>query len=292
MGTVTPGKPMGGTELAVGALQRNCPDVVKRISLGINCLPRNRTLPVVCWFQHDYNQPGVQWLRDKRVHDEVQAFVFVSHWQRERFQLAFDIPSERCHVIRNAVDWRQDVASRTGYRFAYTSTPFRGLDVLLDAWGLAEMPDGANLHIFSSMAIYGQPEGPYEALYDRARQMRGVSYHGYQPNNVVRDFLPSVDFLAYPCTFEETSCISVIEALSAGCQVICPAYGALPETAAGFARHYSAQLDPEAHVRRFADELKCATPGVHRLQVPFMRAFYSWEERAREWRELAAVLNA
>jgi glycosyltransferase involved in cell wall biosynthesis len=292
MDAVTPMKPMGGTEIMVAGLEKHLGDALDRVTVGVNCLPNDRTKPIICWLHHDYNQPAVQWLRDDAAVQHVDAFVFVSHWQRERFQMIFRLPPERCHVLRNAVDWRQDVHSRTGRRFAYTSTPFRGLDVLLAAWERAEMPEDAELHLFTSMALYGLSDAPYEALYDRARKLPGVIYHGFKPNHEVRDALAGMDFLAYPATWEETSCLSVIEAMAAGCQVICPTYGALPETTAGFARMYPWIENPKEHARVFAHMLETAIPGTPAMQAAYTRMVYAWDNRAIQWRQLIGSLVA
>jgi glycosyltransferase involved in cell wall biosynthesis len=285
-------KPMGGTELMVAGLQRYLGDELDRVTIGVNCLPRERDRPIICWLHHDYNQPAVQWLRDASAAALVDAFVFVSHWQRERYQLAFRLPHEKCHVLYNAVEFRGwPDEPRSGRRYAYTSTPFRGLDVLLDAWEMADMSPDAELHVWSSMALYGQQEGPYEALYDRARALPGVRYHGYESNADVRNSLFGMDYLVYPATWEETSCLSVIEGLVAGCRVICPEYGALPETTMRMATTYPWIPDKQAHARKFAGLLQSVPPLETPAQAKFATEVYAWPERAPEWRRLIASLT-
>jgi glycosyltransferase involved in cell wall biosynthesis len=296
---------MGGTELMIDGLHRNVGhQLLDWVSIGVNGLPKDRSRPVICWIHHDIDQPAVQWLRDPATHSVPAAFVFVSHWQRERFEALFDLPPEKCHVLRNAIEWRDyDVRSRTGSKFVYTSTPFRGLHVLLDAWDIAGLGKrGCELHVYSSMSIYGQPEGPYEALYQRARDLEGVLYHGYQTNDVVRSALANMDFFAYPATWRETSCISAIEAMAAGCRLIVGQIGALPETTAGFAdicrvmplfREHSAANSRAlpVYAEHFAEYLKSAAGYDPALQIAYTREMHSWENIAQEWRRLISAVT-
>jgi hypothetical protein len=84
--------------------------------------------------------------------------VFVSHWQAEMFRKIFNIPGFKTHVLKNAslgVIPREFKASEIKSVYALPQLPWRGLDVLLDAWELAN-PNNCELHIFSSCKIYGQ----------------------------------------------------------------------------------------------------------------------------------------
>ena len=79
------------------------------------------------------------------------------------------------------------VGRRPPLKVAYTSTPFRGLAVLLEAWEQAA-PRDAELHIWSSLKLYGPgaDDAPYAALYARAGSLPNVHYHGLLPNAALR----------------------------------------------------------------------------------------------------------
>ena len=120
-------------------------------------------------------------------------------------------------------------------RLAYVSTPFRGLDVLLDLFPrIRAACPAAELHVFSSMKVYGvsaaDDESQFEALYRKARSQDGVTMVGSLPQPALADRLEECRVLAYPNHFEETFCIAAAEAQAAGCAVVTSALGALPET--------------------------------------------------------------
>jgi glycosyltransferase involved in cell wall biosynthesis len=268
-----------------------------RINLKLNHPGQDKddNRPRVVWIHHDANQDYMQWCKDKSLVDSVDCFVFVSYWQRERYLTTFDLPPERCIVLRNATEVSPDLRpweAAPVWRCAYTSTPFRGLSVLLDAWERLS-PANAELHIWSSMKLYLHDDAPYAHLYERAQSMPGVIYHGIVPNSELRAALRSIHFFVYPSTFAETSCLAVIEAMAAGCRVIVPSLGALPETTCGYARVYPSNPDADAHAAALAEVLAdemtgpwSGEPELSTAQQRHCAAVYDWDHRTREWRRL------
>jgi len=294
---VPEGGPAGGTELIVAGLKERMGEELDRINLQINHPGNDQAdkRPLVVWMHHDIDQAWIQWCKDKDLVDTVSCFVFVSYWQREQYLNAFGLPSQRCVVLRHALDVSADRRrweAEPVLRCAYTSTPFRGLSVLLDAWGRVN-PTNAELHVWSSMKLYLADDRPYEDLYARAESLPGVIYHGIAPNRELRAALRSMHFLLYPCTFRETACLAVIEAMAAGCRVVIPSLGALPETSAGYARIYPSPPDAQEHAAIFSENLAAelavpwaGAPELSLSQQAYCGEVYDWSQRLREWRHL------
>jgi glycosyltransferase involved in cell wall biosynthesis len=118
-----------------------------------------------------------------------------------------------------------------------------------------------------------------------------VVYRGSIPNSKLREELPTFDILAYPNTFEETSCIAVIEALSAGLRVVTSNLGALPETTEGWARMYPYLKDSSLHTQCFAnillEEIELVRSGKldeHLTQqTQTYNTRWTWDYRIQEW---------
>ncbi len=118
----------------------------------------------------------------------------------------------------------------------YSSTPFRGLDLLPIAFSTirAAIP-GTWLKIFSSMKVYQSPDihDPFSPLYELSRALDGVEYVGSVSQPELARAFQSADILAYLNTFPELACIAVMEAMASGCLVIPSSFGALPESTGG-----------------------------------------------------------
>jgi FkbM family methyltransferase len=293
-------KPLGGTELMYNELMKRLPNAYKERFSIFNYLPyADFSKITIFWNQLSHDQEAVQWLNDKKKHESIDKFVFVSNWQSENYRKIFGIAGYKTSVIKNACIGTEEVEKHIQFpiKICYTSTPWRGLDVLLDAWKYLEhLP--CELHVFSSTKIYGtefaqKEEDKYQHLYDKCNTLKNVIYRGSIYNEQLRAELPYFDIMAYPSTFEETSCISVIEALSAGLRVVCSNIGALPETTEGWAKLYPFYENKERHALEFAkilqNEIEYYVRGysINELinQKLVFKNRWSWDYRVHQWKE-------
>ena len=167
------------------------------------------------------------------------AIVCVSNDHRQalinRYPSLLD--EENIFVIENGVDVglfkERETITKTKNQFYHSSTPFRGLEVLIDLFPkIKEKVPDATLKVCSSLLVYGDPNGDkhYEHLYKKCKETPGVEYiAGLKQKDLAKLAMES-ELMLYPSTFAETNCISVEEAQTAGTPVICNDLGAIKET--------------------------------------------------------------
>lgn len=225
---------------------------------------------LVLWIQHAHDQPASRTLANPEVCNAYDAFVLVSRWQRDCFIDHFDLSAQRCMILRNAVGPRfAEMFADTDRlppnklwppKLIYTSTPFRGLDLLLAAFPAirAALPE-ATLDVFSSLQVYNataeEDATRCGELYEFCRSTDGVTYHGSIPQPELAEHMKQATLLAYPNHFAETSCIVVLEALAAGCYVVTSELGALPETGQHFATLVPVGEDWHAYLQSFTEQV-------------------------------------
>ncbi len=281
------------------------------------CVLRDELPPrtvLAMWTGHDCDIAAIADLAKPEICRGWQKIVCVSDWHRRRYLDVFRADPKQIEVRRNAIGPRfeslfadaADLRRRKlrPWRLAYTSTPFRGLDVLLDVF--PQLSGDCRLAIYSSMRIYDleREDARFAALYDKARQMPRVAYVGSVPQPELARALTEVSILSYPNTYPETSCIAVMEALAAGALVVTSDLGALPETTMGLAElvpnHQAVGLQ-EFH-RRYLQRLQSALDAIdadpqhaaERLyaQAQAMNAGHTWRVRAAEWEAMIAAWRA
>jgi len=262
------------------------------------------TTPLVLWIGHAHDQPAIAGLESAREKKVWAGFAFVSRWQLEQFVDAFWVPSEKSRVMRNGISpaFANLPPPEPWFRrpeppvLVYTSQPYRGLEVLLDAFPRirAAIP-GVRLKVFSGFAVVNQSrdDDPYTDLYQRCRTTEGVEYTGPISQIALSEELSHAAALAYPSIFMETSCIAALEAMAAGLLVLTTRTAALPETTAGFARLTEYRSDHARLAHEFADMTVEALENEHRnpeaamerraAQIAYVRAQHTWPVLALEW---------
>ena len=223
--------------------------------------------------------------------------------------MMFGIPTDRCLVIKNAIDKieprKLEYTKGDPIKLIYTSTPWRGLNVLLAAMQLVKNTS-VHLDVYSSTQVYGDKfkelnDKNYEALYNQASALMNVSYVGYKPNEFIKDNLKNYHMFVYPNIWEETSCIAAIEAMAAGLYCITTDYGALFETCAEFAVYVPYEKNFIKLATTFASVIDAAANQLHeanvkehlQFQIDYTNRFYSWDLRKGVWnRFLQGVIDA
>ena len=291
----------GGTEMMKeGLLERLDPDLASQFNIicsrvrDISDEKKN-----ILWLHDTWDDPEAQHLREAESRSKFAKLVFVSNYQFQTYHLGHGIPYRESVVLKNAItpiDLDEKDKEADVIRLIYHTTPHRGLEILVPVfdhlWN-SGYEDKIHLDVFSSFNIYGWPQRdePYQELFQKCKDHPGITYHGSVENNIVREYLKQAHIFAYPNIWPETSCISVIEAMSAGCAVICPNYAALSETTGNFANMYQWHEDPNSHANIFASILKVLLDKYHdpfhkdklSMQKIWTDAFYSWDNRIPEW---------
>lgn len=297
--------PRGGADIMIEGLKKHV-EIPENINI-INSICDERLIDPdkinVLWQHIPADQEFVMnGIRDKYFLRQVDAFVYVSHWQHEKYRYIHQIPLENAVVIKNAIEPIEFVERPTDgkIKLIHTSVPYRGLDILLDVFELLNRDD-IELDVYSSTIIYGSDYakfegGKYEPILNRARKMKGVNLIGYAPNEDVRKALQQAHIFAYPCIFEETACLSMIEAGAAGCKLVTTNIGGLPETGSEFAVLVPIQASREAIVASYATTLnqtidECKGFAGDKEQSDFYNRMYSWNKRSLDWQRLFDTLT-
>ena len=253
----------------------------------------------ILWEQLSYDQPNVQNLKDRKYVDQLDWIIFNSHWSYNQFRLRFQIPEYKTRVIQNFISPFPHPLKKDNskIKLIYTSTPWRGLAILMRAVEmLNEKRKDFEVDIYSSTLLYGSNfdelnRKKYQSLFDKCKEIPNINYKGLATNEEVRQALMKSHILAYPCIFEETSCLAAIEAMGAGCKVVTTNYGALPETCGRFARYICFEPHAQRMIDSYTEVLNEEMDNIFtektrkslHLQVNHYNTEWSIETRLKEW---------
>ena len=304
--------PIGGTELQYSLLRKYVDNKLLdnfQITTSVpEKIPLAKNKINILWEQNSYDQPNIHpWMQDASNHSKYDWYVFNSHWSAEKYRMFFKLPADKCTVIKNAIDVFPKLKKyKKGdpIKMIFHPTPWRGLNVILGAMQLVKNKN-IILDVYSSTEVYGnnfkkENDKTYQPLYKQAKKLSNVNYIGYKSNDYILKELNNYQIFPYSNIWEETSCISAIEAMAAGLHMITTNYGALYETCSEWPVYVQYTDNYTRLAKAFAYAIDSLASLLHeegcqhhlQSQSTFYKKFYSWEARKEDWTNfLQGVLN-
>lgn len=301
-------KANGGTELMARKLQASFTkeelDHVQIIPSRIRELDDTRARIFWC---HDLPQDKESEPLANGGWKKFDKIVFVSHWQKQQYMQYYNIASSYCTVLGNAINPIENIVKpdiNEKIKIVYHTTPHRGLELAYYAIDLLSKKfPTIEFNVFSSFQIYGWEERnkQYDTLFERIANHDNMVYHGTVSNEDVKKAVAESHIFAYPSIWQETSCISLMEAMSGKCLCVHPDLAALPETAANWTYMYNFDENPKQHLALFTSCLENAIIALldnsksmeTRLlgQKSYVDLFYNWELRKQQWGQLLEAMK-
>ena len=251
----------------------------------------------VLWVHHFVNQKEIQNLGSKDYVDKLDWIVFNSNWNFEKYVYQFKIPESKSIVIRNAIE-KIDFEKKPKDKISliYHTTPWRGLVHLLKVFKNLNL-ENVELNVCSSTIIYGkkfddQLGKKYENIFNECKNTKNVNYSGFLENKKIIELLKNMHIFSHPSIWPETSCISAIEAMASGCEVVTTNLGALYETCSPFATFVGFDRNFDNLEKRYSKALLKSIKNYWsnenqnklKLQSEVINATYSWDVRSVEWK--------
>lgn len=299
-------KSMGGTErMTMELAERIDKELLKEFQIVSSRVktPLNKDKIRIFWAHDLPGDPESEFIRNVNIRDQFHKYVFVSNWQMQQYIQQYDLPWSKCVVMHNAItpiEPHEKPSTEEGIRIVYTPTPHRGLNILLPVFeSLAKKHENIHLDVFSSFGLYGwdQRDEDYKNLFDAIDAHPNMTNHGTVDNEVICDHLKKSHIFAYPSIWPETSCLCLMEAMSAGLLCVHSNYAALYETAGHWTHMYQYHEDVNRHAGLFHNVLDIAISNYSRMadrtgpMQGYINAFHNWDSRAAEWTSLLNALK-
>jgi len=243
---------------------------------------------------------------DPEILPHVDMFLVQSEFHKKDLAEHFDIDESKFFIVNNQfnpIEYKEK--SKDKVNFMYTSQATRGLDVLLKAFDkIKDKNVSLTIHCCECKDCFQSYDVSYEAKLILDRRSR-ITNNEHSSKEVYIETLNNSHVYAYPCTFEETACIGVMEAMSAGVKIVTTDAGALPETTGGFAKiiknypvmDFEVERLEKKLVKVFVKEMKKAIKEIRKdkfdpkPQIEYINNRFSKENSIKQWAELDRIIG-
>ena len=246
------------------------------------------------WMQDYPMYPGYEtFLQAESIFEKI---ICVSNDHKQALMTRFpcQIDESKLLVFENGVEptffLEREIVKKKKNQFYYSSTPYRGLEQLLEVFPkIKEKVPDATLKVCSSLKVYGDPasDKQYEPLYKKCKDTPGVEYIGSIKQQELAKIAMESYLMLYPNIFAETACISVMEAQTAGTPVISNDLGALKEMVRGGVI-INGNPKSEEWNKKFLDKVVEICQQEDKwllLQKEALKQDFGWDKTVSKWKE-------
>lgn len=293
----------GGTEtMARGFIEKILPEM-KNIQ-KYHCIILPGQLPnsatwgtdgkeTILWIHNTISQFNPQLknlLTNKLIKNSVKYIITVSEYAKKEIAKELEFDLNKIVVIPNAINpiaGNPDKFNNVDkVKIIHASSMDRGLDVLINSIPLIN--EDFELNIFNNF----YPDTEHNLNIDGVNDSR-VNFWGKTPRRMVYKFFADAHIHAYPSTYPETSCLTQMEALSAGCYTVHTDLGALPETSLGYGIMIPFnELTPKRYAEELTKSIKTIKQNGYDYtnQVEDIYNNFTWDIAKQNWLALDKLI--
>jgi glycosyltransferase involved in cell wall biosynthesis len=222
----------------------------------------------ILWVHDLHCGEALDHVRDMRF----DRILCLSEWHKKFFLSCYPrMNPDKVIVTRNGIDlgrFSVGTWARNPHKAVYSSSPDRGLQTAVDCWPVIRrsVPD-AELHVFygwdnwRKSAEMNNDEPALRSilfLKELSEKTEGVFLHGRVNQHALAIEMMSAGVWVLPTWFQETSCISAMEAQAAGCRIATSPIAALTETVGNRGKMIGQGRDNEWRSKKYMESFSAA----------------------------------
>ena len=247
----------------------------------------------ILWVHNNISQFGntvKEILNNKLIKESIAYIVTVSEYSRQTISKEINFPLEKIIVIPNAIEPPTPTPNKFNnidkVKLIHASSMDRGLALLLEAVPL--ITEDFELNVFNNF----YPDLPHNFNTDGVNDPR-VTFWGKTPRKTLHKFMSEAHIHAYPSTYPETSCLTQMEAMAAGCYPVHTDLGALPETSLGHGMMIPFKnLSPAMYAIKLSQTIRMIKEQGYDYtqQVQDIHDNFTWEKAKQNWLAFDSIL--
>jgi glycosyltransferase involved in cell wall biosynthesis len=255
----------------------------------------NNGLDSIAWLHLRHYDHNFSWLNE----DNIKHIVFVSEYQYNMFKKEYYLDPNKCIVIQNFIK-PVKVKKKTLDKIdiVYHSEIYRGLDLLIKAIDNSKYKNIINLNVYADLSPkkHDWQNESIKLIKDMSKSRDYIKLNKYISHKDVLKEIGKMNMFVLPGTVDETSCLSLIEAMSAGCYCITSDKYALKETGLGFSKTYEFTENELEHINLITEQINLGVEEIlkgfnYTNQKKFVDKFYGKNRAMSNWENLANTIQ-